>query len=157
MINVLLIIISAYLAVLVQVGIFGAWPLLGGQPNLIALGSIVFLFFHRPVLGLWWIVVGGSLIDLLTPARFGSTVLPLLVAYVGVAYATRRETETLSWWLSVVFSLLILLVTELPLTIYTQNWHQLALDVGAAIILMVPVCTILSATKSSNRIRHVAL
>lgn len=156
MINALLVMMSAYVAVLVQVGIFGAWPLLGGQPNLIALGSIIFPLLHRPTLGLWWILIGGSLIDLLSPARFGSSLLPLTIAYIGIAYATRRETETPSWWLSVAFSLLMMIASELPLTVYTQNWHQLALDVGAAIILMVPVCTIFIATRSSSRIRHVA-
>lgn len=154
MIDILVVSIAAYIAVLVQVGVLGAWPLLGGQPHLIALGSVLFPLLHRSTLGFWWILIGGSLIDLLLPARFGSTVLPLLVAYLAVAYATRRVTETPPWWMSVVFSLCLLAASELPLVLYTKDWSQLLLDGGAALVLMVPICTILAASGISNRSGH---
>ena len=158
MTEVLVVSIGAYLTVLVQVGLFGAWPLLGGQPHLIALGSVLFPLFHRPVLGLWWIVIGGSLVDLLLPAHFGSTAVPLLLAYLVVAYATRRVTETLSWWVSVALGMLLLLASELPLTLYTKDWRQLLLDLGAGLILMIPICTILAATGEASRSgRHVSI
>lgn len=154
MIDLLVVSLGAYVAVLVQVGVLGAWPLLGGQPNLIALGSVVFLLLQRPILGLWWILIGGSLIDLLLPVRFGSTALLLVLAYIGLAVAIRRVAETLPWWMGVVFSLLLLTASELPLVVYTRDWHQLLLDGGAALILMVPVCTIVVAAGMSNRPGH---
>jgi hypothetical protein len=155
MIETILVVFGAYLTVLIQIGFLGAWPLIGGQPHLIALWSIIFPILHRPMLGFWWILIGSSLIDLLSPARFGSTLLPLMIAYIAVAYVTRRVTETPSWWMSVGFSLLLLLASELPLVFYTGSWHQLVLDLGAATIIMVPICTIFSSTRSSNQKKHV--
>ena len=143
--------LAAYLTVVIQIGVLGNWPLFGGQPHLIALGSIVFLVMHRPTLGLVWILLGGGLIDFLLPARFGITLLPLLIAYSVVAFMTRSTIDTASWWGSALMGLVLVALTQLPLAFYTQAWHQLGFDLLAAVIFILPISTTMAARISSRR------
>ena len=135
----ILIALGAYAAVLGQVGVLGSWPLLGGQPHLIALGAVVFLVGGRMDLGAIWMLVGGGLIDLLLPVRFGSTLLPLLVTYGLLTVLLTRSVETPNWIGTLVGGLILLVGTELPLVIITGAWVQLRNDLLAGTLILIPI------------------
>lgn len=130
---------AAYCTVLLQIGVLGVWPIIGGQPHLIALGSAVFLMLHRPVTGLWWLIPGAACIDLLLPSRFGITLIPLFLGYVGVSVLLRWAIEGAAWWHTVLVGIVLVAVSELPLTILTAEWLQLALDLGASMLILLPL------------------
>lgn len=150
--NLLSTAIAAYLTVVFQIGVLGNWPLLGGQPHLIALGSVIFLLTNRPKLGLYWILVGGVLVDLLLPIRFGFTLLPLLIAYGCVSVLLRSTFEAASWWSGLIVGIVLVFCTELPITIFTGNWHQLGFDLLAASIIMLPISTTLATKLTARRL-----
>ncbi|MEK7184021.1 MAG: hypothetical protein AAB701_00680 [Patescibacteria group bacterium] len=144
MIDRVVVVLAAYVSVLLQVGMLSAWPLFGGQPNLIAIGAAAFLMVNRPVLGLWWIVSGGILIDLLLPARFGITLLPLLVGYAACFTLLRWAIDIAAWWSTVLIGFVLLFVAELPLIFISGSSQQLPYDLLAGCIVLVPIGIILS-------------
>lgn len=136
--------LAAYCAVLVQVGVFGAWPLLGGaQPHLIALGAVVFLVGGRLDLGLAWILVGGAFYDLLLPLRFGWTLLPLIVTYGILLLVLRRFFDAPTWIGTMALSTALLLGTELPVVIRFGLWQQLMLDMSVGFLIVSPFAAFL--------------
>ncbi|MBI4185848.1 hypothetical protein HY524_02285 [Candidatus Berkelbacteria bacterium] len=139
----LLVGLGAYGAVLLQVSVLGSWPLLGGQPNLIALGAAVFLVGGRLDLGLIWILVGGSWLDLLLPVRFGSTLLPLLLTFGLLRLLLTRFVESPSWIGTIVVGLLLLVGSEAVVVVQLGAWHQLLVDLVAGTILLMPIAWIL--------------
>lgn len=133
------VLIVVYLATLLQIGLLGAWPLFGGTPNLLVLGSLFFLLSGNERHGLAWVAAGGVLLDLLLPSPFGLVVLPLVLSYGMAALALRRWLVQPTWFIAMLLGLVMLLVTELPLTIYAEGWLQLVRDLGAGFLLLVPV------------------
>jgi hypothetical protein len=131
--------LGAYLAVLVQVGVLGAWPLLGGQPHLIALGAVVFLVGGRLDLGAVWLLLGGGLIDLLLPTRFGFTLLPLVIVYGLLLLLQSRSIEAPNWLGVVALGLLLLVGSEMPLVILTGDWVLLLHDLVAGTLILIPI------------------
>lgn len=129
----------AYLAVLAQVGILGAWPPFGAESHLIALGSAVWIVHNRPDLGVVWIVIGAGLIDWLLPVRFGTTLVPLLLAYAGLSLIVQRFVTAPSWPGTVVLGLILVLCTELPLIIISHEYRRLLPDLGLALLLLLPL------------------
>lgn len=131
--------VGAYGAVLLQISVLATWPLFGGQPSLVAVGGAVFLMMRRPVLGLWWVVTGGVLVDLLLPARFGVTALPLVLSYIVSQSLLRWAIEGVGWWNSLVLGLFLLVSAHLPVTIMTGAWTQLLHDLAAGALLLLPI------------------
>lgn len=137
--QLLLVAMGAYLAVLIQIGVFGAWPLFGGQPHLIALGAVVFLVGGRLDLAAVWLLLGGGLIDLLLPVRFGVTLLPLATVYVILLLLQARSVEAPNWLGVVVLGVLLILGAELPVTIMTNQWRSLLSDLLVGGLILIPI------------------
>ncbi|MBI2589698.1 hypothetical protein HYW32_01580 [Candidatus Berkelbacteria bacterium] len=131
----LIVALIAYITVLAQTGPLAAWPLMGGQPNLIALGALPFLVLGYAELGLGWILIGSALIDLILPLRFGSTFLPLLLVYSSLGIFLKREIQTPPWWGVILMALVLVATAELVLAWRQNAWEQFWLDLRAAGIL----------------------
>ncbi len=148
----------AVATVVVQVTALAAWPIFGGQPHLIAVGAALFLAFRRPADGLWWVLAGGALFDLLLPARVGTTLVPLLVAYLALAAAARWVVETYPWLGGIAAALVLLVATELPLAAMTGGWRQFGHDLAAgAAIVAASTLVLASAGVRPDRGPHVGL
>lgn len=129
----------AIIAVELQVNVLAVWPVWGGVPHLIALGSVPLAILGDLRNGLVWILVGAGVLDLLTPARFGITLVPLLVIYGLIRLLARHVMNTPTWWSITGLSVLAVLVTEVVLVITTGEWGQLGRDLRAAFILALPL------------------
>lgn len=129
----------AVLTVLFQVNVVAVWPIFGGVPHLIALGSVPFALLGGPTAGLTWVIAGATLIDLLLPAQFGVTLLPLLLVYGLMRLLVRHVVNTPTWWSISLLGVLAVAGTELILVLLTGDWFQYGRDLRAAIVFSVPM------------------
>lgn len=128
-----------YVLLIIQIHILGVWPLVGGQPHLIALVAPLFLILDRPTLGLAWCAIGGLTIDALSSVPLGTTTLPLLLSYGAAAHLTRRVIDLGTWWMVAILCLSFVLAAELPLGLIQHGWRQFGSDLTAAVLLAVPL------------------
>ncbi|MBI4032103.1 hypothetical protein HY374_00175 [Candidatus Berkelbacteria bacterium] len=134
----------ALIIVEVQVNVLAVWPVLGGVPNLIALGSVPMALLSDFRSGLVWVLIGASLLDLLIPVRFGTTLIPLLVIYGLIRVLARHVVNTPTWWSVTGLALLAVGGTELPLALLVGNWPQYGRDLVAATLIAIPLGVIVA-------------
>ena len=150
--NRVLIAILATLVVIIQVQLLGAWPVLGAQPHLIALGAVLFCALERFELGLVWILVGSLFVDSLLSARFGVTTMPLLIVYGSTTVLLRRYVHDVPIWGYALLAIIFVGFTELPLTIGSQfdGW-QLVRDAFVGALLILPLAVFATHQTSTRR------
>lgn len=132
-------VLLAILAVLLQVNVVAVWPVFGGVPHLIALGSVPFALLGGSPAGLTWVIVGAGFIDLLMPTRFGVTLVPLLLLYGLLRVLARHVVNTPTWWSITLLAVVVVAGTELILAIATGNWPQYGRDLLAAAVIAFPM------------------
>lgn len=85
-INLLFIILAAIL----QITFIPELTIFSGIFNLIFLIMLMFVFASRPSEALWWAGLGGIVLDLLSPVKFGFYTLSLLVICLLTNYLVER-------------------------------------------------------------------
>ncbi len=143
--------LALYGLLVIQVQVLGSWPLLGGQPHLVALSAPIFLCTNRAKLGLGWCVIGGLAIDALLLTPLGTTTLPLLAAYGFVVLLTRRAIDLGAWWTITLLAIGFVLSAQLPLAALQDGWSQLGWDGLAATVLAIPLGIIVASRGSDER------
>ncbi len=136
--DILLISLAVWIANLAQITLLANLNLFGGQPNLIAIGAIIFLMFSKFNLGLIWIGVGGIMFDTLLGA-IGVTTLPLLIAYGLSYFLIRHLFNNLPWLISFLLGLFLLSASEIVLVFYYNHWEQLWRDLSFGGIILAPL------------------
>lgn len=126
----------AYLTVLLQTNVLSLGIIFGGQPNLIALLSVLFIITRRINVGIWWIFIGEGLIDLLLPTRFGFSLLPTLLGYGLIFMLFRYVINSPSPIIIIITGLLMVIAAESMLVASNQAWPQLINDLGASLIII---------------------
>lgn len=132
-------VLLAILAVQLQANVFAVWPIAGGVPHLIALGSVPYALLGATRSGVLWVIVGAGLLDLLAPVRFGITLIPTLIGFALTRLLARHVVNTPTWWSIAGVSLLVVAVAELGLVLMTQDWLQYFRDLRAALFLVLPM------------------
>ena len=85
-INILLI----FLAAILQISLFPKISIFSALPNLIFLATMILIFTNREDEALIWAGLGGILLDLFSPVRFGIFLFPLLVIYFLTSILVKR-------------------------------------------------------------------
>lgn len=133
--DILLIVLAAWLTNLVQISFLVNLSLFGGQPNLIAIGAIVFLMLGKFNAGLIWIASGGFIFDALLGAP-GITTLPLLAAY-GLSYLLVRHLfNDMPILIALAVGLILLASSELILAFSYNNWEQFVKDLSFGVLIL---------------------
>ena len=105
--NILLVIIVVILetTLVPKMAIFGAFP------NLVMLVILSLIFINRTRDALWWVLIGGVLLDLFSPVRFGAYTLSFVaiffLAYYLVNYVFSEPSVFLAAGIFFISSLIL--------------------------------------------------
>lgn len=140
--DILLINLAAWATNLVQISVLANLNLFGGQPNLIAIGAIIFLMLGKFNSGLIWIASGGFIFDILL-GSLGATTLPLLASYVLAYFLVRHIFNDMPLLIALIIGLMLLSSSELVLALRYNNWEQFLKDLSfGALILLILIFTL---------------
>lgn len=109
LINIILIIIAAIL----QITLVPKLAILGVFPNLILLVMLSLIFITRTEEALWWAGLGGIILDLVSPARFGIYTFSFLVIFAAIFYLVHNIFREPSLLISILIFIVAGLMSNL--------------------------------------------
>lgn len=126
-------IICIILAVILQTTLLPQIKLLGGMPNLVLLTVLTLIFINRFDEAIIWVIIGGILLDLTSPIRFGYYYFALLIIYFLIRLLIVRLFNNPSWIISAIFFLFASVLLDCYWIYYDCSINTLTIILANAI------------------------
>ena len=135
-INIFLILMVVFLQITLmpKIGIQYAYP------NLILLAMLILIFVGRESEAIWWAVLGGIFLDLVSPARFGVYIFSFIAIFFLASFAFKNLFAQPTLVMSAGIIYLSSLGLSLILSLFTWQIHwQILIEAGYAVLIGVPL------------------
>lgn len=118
-INILLILLASIL----QISFMPSLSLWHSFPNLILIFTVILIFNGRNREALYWAAIGGIILDLFSPSRFGIYLISLLVIYFVISYLVKRFFSDPNFLIAVGLFLISSAIFNIIFYIINPQWQ----------------------------------
>ncbi|EKD56186.1 MAG: hypothetical protein ACD_58C00274G0002 [uncultured bacterium] len=114
-------IICIFIAVILQTTLLPQIMLLGGMPNIVFLVTLSLIFINRADEAIWWLGIGGMLLEFISPVHFGYYFFPLLIVYLLINLLVKRFFANPSWYISMIFFFIFSIIFDVIWLVYNYS------------------------------------
>lgn len=124
LINIVLI----YIAVVLQISLMPAISFYQGMPNIILLVATSLAMINRREEALWWIILGGILLDIISAGYFGIYTLSFLAIYFMTYFLVKKIFTEPSIYLSIPIFFVCSIIVDIPWMVIDSQWQIMLAD-----------------------------